>query len=323
VTFEALAARPRVAQRFLIDRLLPAEEAVLISGRERSFKSFLTMEWALSVALGRRFLDTYVVERPATVLLFDLENRAGRLCDRVEAALRRDGLSTADLGGRLLVFDRDNAPGRWRFTTQSMAALEILLARYRPGLVVVDNVRKATPPGKDEREGKDMLPIMDTMVEMCDQARAALVMVHHDRRDGSGASGSGAILSTPGNVVQIKHDRATRISVVTCDSMRNAEPFAPFAVTVARNGALRATEMPDGDEEEDERPDHGPAILGALRSGGKSVGELCAATELSARQVRYALKALVVREDVIDTGQTRRTATGKPAVVYGLAAHDA
>lgn len=316
VTFEELATRPRAAQRMLVGNILPAEEATLVSARERSFKSFLTMEWAKSVALGRTCMGHFEIERPETVLLFDLENRAARLCDRIEASLARDGLTAYDFHGRLLVFDREQAV-RFKFDALGLTALAHTIERQKPALVVVDNLRKATPAGKDEKEGKDMLPLMDGLVSLCEGVGTALVLVHHNRRDDTGFSGSGTISTTSANTINIVRDRQSGIAIVKCDSMRNTEPFAPFAIAMGRDGALRMTDVPERDDEDE--PDRGGMILDALRTGALTTAQIATATDLSTKQVRAVLKRLVLAEIVVEAGEWKPD-TGKPATLYGLAA---
>lgn len=319
VTFEELALRPRLPVRFLVGRHVVAGESTLVSARERSYKSFVTMEWATAVALGRSCLGQFDVDRPESVILFDLENKPGRLCDRVEAKLRRDGLDAHDFGGRLIIFDRDNAPDRWRFNAISLAGLGQAIETYQPALVVIDNLRKATPAGKDEKDGKDMLPIIDGLVELCDQTETALILVHHDRRDGSGFSGSGVLVSSPANYIQVKKDRQSGVAVINCDSMRNAEPFEPFAVVMGKDGALRLTEVPEQDEPSEPASNHGVSILKALDQGGRTIAELAAATSLSERQVRPVVKRLLAAEVLVELGD-RETSAGVRPMVYGRAA---
>jgi hypothetical protein len=187
----------------------------------------------------------------------------------------------------------------------------------RPALVVVDNLRRATPPGKDEKESKDMLPVASALAQMCETHHTALILVHHDRRDGSGYSGSGSLAGSMANDVHVCYDRKTRIATVRCESMRNAEPFEPFAVAMGRGGALVLVDVPDDDEERD---DPGATVLHALRDGCKTVAQIIDLSGLTQRQVRPTLARLVATRAVIELPGQRDGTVGRSALRYALAA---
>lgn len=316
VPYDVLARRERIPARCLIAEILPAEEAMLLSGKERSFKSFLTMEWCKSAATGLSLFGAYAVPEAVRVLLIDLENSRSRLCDRLDASLAHDGLGTSDLGGRLRVMDRDELP-RWHCHALGLARLEATLVEHAPALVVIDNLRKCMPPGKDEKEAKDMLPVVTALAQMCETYHTSLVLVHHDRRDGTGYSGSGSITGSLGNDVHVKYNRKTRIASVYCESMRNAEPFAPFAVTMGLDGALVPTELPD--DEEDDEEDYGTQVLDALKPGAKTVRELRDLTGLGRAALAPTIQRLKATKEVIEVGE-RAGGRGKRAMQYGLPA---
>jgi hypothetical protein len=314
VPYEVLAARARITQSFLIAGILPAEEGMLLSAKERSFKSFLTMEFSKACVLGRPLFGAFAVPEPLRVLLIDLENTRSRLCDRMDAALKHDGYSAADCGSRLVVLDRDDLP-RWEYDAVGLARLAATVRRERPRLVVLDNLRRGTPAGRDECTTKDMLPVVRALAEMCEQEHTALILVHHDRRDGTGFSGSGALSGSMANEVHVKYDRKSRVATVHCESMRNAEPFTNFAVTMGRDGALVLCDLPE-DAEDEEEQDCSEAVLHSLDAGAKMIKEIVDCTGLARLEVRGILGRLQAMRLVCIVGE-RNVGRGRPAQLYG------
>lgn len=317
-SFEEIDQRRYEPARFLVESILPAGEATLVSALERSLKSYLVMEWALSIALGRAFLDRYPARR-GTVLLIDLENRIDRLRDRVRASLRRDGLEPSDLEGRLLLFDRQKDAPRWQLDADTLHATRRTIVAHTPALVIVDNFRKATPAGKDEKDTRDVLPLLNSLLAICEAQDAALVLVHHNRKDDGSYSGSGAIASTVANTVLVQRDRATGIATVRAETMRNSENFMPFGIVMGEDGALRhvtvAASAPAAS-----KPDRGGDVLGCLARGAKTIEEISQDTGISPYLTREEIKRLIDSGAVVKAGK-RQGDKGTPSTLYGLPAH--
>jgi hypothetical protein len=321
MTFGELSRRPHEAQKMLVGELQPAEESTLVTGLERSFKSFYLMEQAICVARGEKFLD-YFPTTKAKVLLFDLENSDDRLYDRVHNALVVRGLDDDALGEDLLILDRSHATERLWLSAEQIANVEATLDAFCPDYVILDNLRRAMPPGKTENDTKDMLPIMVAMCHMCEQRKIALAIAHHDRRDGSGPSGSGALLSTPANVIQLQPHRDTTTSTVRCDSMRNCPPFASFKITVnAETGTLVLLELPGGKREGQQKAHH-ELVEDALKAANRalSVEELEHQTGLTRRQLDPVIDAMVQQSRLVFVG-FGLSSGGRAPKLYGLPAN--
>jgi hypothetical protein len=309
----------------LITGILPAAESTLVYGAPRSCKSFLTMEMAISVALGRAFLDhaEYAVPEGLVVILLDLENPPGRLNKRIAASLASKGVQKSDLGGRLIILNRLVMEHPWTLTPINMARLFKAIGTHKPDLVIMDNVRRAMPPGKDEKKSEDMQPIANQLIEsVCDRAGCALVIVHHDRRDESSYSGSGSLGSSPANTIHVQADRTLRVSQVICDSMRNAEPFETFMIEIDKNDM--ALKMASAAKRAAAPKSLADKITDALATGKQTVAALAILTGSSEFLVRKEIKGLMRWGRIIELppDQDADKRAGNQARWYGLAAAD-
>lgn len=119
------------------------------------------------------------------------------------------------------------------------------------------------------------------------------------------------------NDVHVRVNRATRVSTVHAESMRNAEPFAPFAVALGPGPALVPVEMPD---DEDGEPDYGFLVLEATKTRAKTMRELCDEIGHSRTVLGPTVQRLLATGSLVAVpGPTG--GRGKPAVAYGRAGH--
>jgi len=247
------------------------------------------------------------------VLLIDLENRPDRLRERIHASLRRDGLTRDDLHDNLLLLDRAKGLPQWQLDRETLRQTAEQIEQHKPLLVIVDNLRRSLPSGKDEKDAKDINPLLRDLVHMCEQVDAALLIVHHMRKDGETYSGSSSLASTPGNVIMVHRNHNTGVATVRAESMRNAENFAPFSVMMGPDEALQLADGVSVEAGQDDR------IIHALDDGDKTVAELVEATGLTESKVRAQVERLAQTGKIIAVDERQGAKGGKAAKVYRLA----
>jgi hypothetical protein len=317
--FEEIDERDLEPMRYLVKPHLPAGEATMLYAPPRNFKSFMTMEWALSVALGRPLFERYEAER-GIVVYIDLENRLDRLRERIRASLARDGLTNAALEGRLLLQDRGPDIPRWWLDLDCIGQLGEQIAGLQPALVIVDNLRKALPYGLSENKNEEVNPLLNAMLAACERAEAAFLLVHHTNKGYEQFSGASVLEATMANVIKMKREPGSAVATVSCVNMRNAEDWDAFGVQMGARNALELTDpvRPNGLAEQ--------AVREALRHGGRTILELVGDTDLPDADVRAAVTYLLEAGVIIEVGvrftggQDGRRGRGRPPKVYGLAA---
>ncbi len=311
VTYEDLAARPLTPMRYLVHPYLPAGEFTLLYGPPKSYKSFLAMDWALSIASGYQLLGGDSVEQ-GLVLYLDLENALDRLRERVDARLAYNGLTTASLQGRLILQDRNKSATPWRAESDAIQELGNAVTEYAPVLVVIDNLRKALPAKVNENHNDEVNPILNDLINACGKADSALLLVHHTNRGNELFSGAGCLESTPANTISINKDRNSGIATVRSVVTRNAQDFEPFGVHMV-DKALRLTDAVDI------QPPQSDVITSALLDKDLTVKELVEATGLTESKVRAQVERLAQTGKIIVVDERQGAKGGKAAKVYRLA----
>ncbi len=156
---------------WLIEGVLPAGSVILLSGREGSMKTWLAMEWALSVAKGKPWLLRST--KAGQVLYMDAETTGNLLEIRLKA------LGTSP---KLNIWQ-----WRDRFFPRDLGDRQLRLAAKVHSLIVVDTLRRFMGK-RDENSATEMSAITEELRELT-RWGATVVVLHHAAKDPENRSG--------------------------------------------------------------------------------------------------------------------------------------
>lgn len=159
----------------LIERVLPRHAYGIVRGRDRSFKSFVALDWALCLATGKDWLGHEV--QPARVLYIAGEGAHG-LARRVEA--------WEYAWGRNVPADRFTLRRTALNLHQPGPAFDDLLARVADGgygLVIVDTLRRVS--GAADGNSSEMGLVVDNLdrLKQATTDGTVLAVAHTDKGD--------------------------------------------------------------------------------------------------------------------------------------------
>lgn len=191
LTLDQLIQMPPL--RPLVGGLLDLDTLSVVYGRRESFKSFVALDLALSVAAGVSWHDQDTAEGLAVFVA--AEGSVG-LRHRVEAWQSRHD---ADPGDRFRVMpDKLNLlhPGE-------VEAFADEAAELGPSLVVIDTLARCIPGG-DENSAKDVGLAIASLDTIRQRTGAHVLVVHHSGKGpGQGARGSSALEAAVDTVLEI------------------------------------------------------------------------------------------------------------------------
>jgi hypothetical protein len=217
LTFADLLALPD--PEWLIDGLLPSDGLGVLYGPSGSFKSFLALDWALSVATGLPW-HGHSVKRPGWVVYIAAEGHSG-LPARVRAWWRAHGepdLSRARWLPLAVNFRERDQVERLRRT------LAALPERLR---LLVDDTMARSMVGGDENSAKDV----GEFIAAVDSTPADLrLVVHHTGHDGSHERGSSALQGAAD--LRAKVERRGPLMDLTCEKVKDAEEWRPITLRI-------------------------------------------------------------------------------------------
>jgi hypothetical protein len=183
ITIEELQAMP--PPRWLVQGILLEDSIAAIFGAPESFKSFLAVDWAMSIAANRPWHDRTVL--PGGVLYIAAEGARG-LAKRVRAWKIENAfegeLSFHLMRNELNLTQPDDA----------RAFAQLVVEELNPlSLIVIDTLNQ-TATGADENSAQDMGRYIASMKMLRDMTGASIVVVHHSGKDrDKGPRGSSAL----------------------------------------------------------------------------------------------------------------------------------
>lgn len=201
----------------LIDDLLMRGGLGVLWGKPGSGKSFIALDWALSVGVGAWWLGREVSQ--GFVLYLAAEGAPG-LNERVRAWQSEHTICKvrSDQFGLL--------PGTVNLFDQQWAEAAVRLAvELRPVLVVADTLAR-TMVGGDENTSRDMGVVVSVANRVQEVSGAAVLFVHHDTKEGSTMRGSSALFGAVDTSIECKADG--QAVTLKCEKQKDARAFEPI-----------------------------------------------------------------------------------------------
>jgi hypothetical protein len=327
----ALAFRDIQPPEWLIDGVLTENAVGFIAGQPKSYKSWVGLDMAISVATGADFLGHFKVRNPGPVLyiqeedpIITLKQRAmkiwkGKQVDRLRVT--EQGVEW-EPGSDLKNFDPDiNMYVKQNFTISEdtwQVWLDEMLAQGMNGkpyrLLTIDTLMRVAGAVDENRAVEMMTKVYRPLSTLSAKHKVAIQVVNHMRKSNKndgGERGGQLMLGSVANhawsedSVYLHHD--PKADGVVIDYESKTAPGARYQMSNLRNAvwepALSIIEQSDSNEPIDStkhRSRKGSAVVVMLSSTPKSVSVLAKAagvTYQSARQqlIRAETKGLAVK----------------------------
>jgi hypothetical protein len=213
-----------------IEGVLPEHAFVNIYGDSASFKSFVALDMALSIATGTPWHDRPVKQG---VVLYVLGEGQGSFATRMRAWMAHNGVEAPPehFHAVLTPIGMGDAP--------AITALRdaIQARRLAPAVIVIDTLARNFGSG-DPDKTKDMGMFVAGVDALRHEFKAAAWVIHHSGKDKTkGARNSNALRAAVD--VEIETDRFDQDMAVTltCKKQKDAEEFQPMRLD------LRAVEV--------------------------------------------------------------------------------
>lgn len=199
----------------LIDGLLMRDSLAVLWGKPGCGKTFLALDWALSVATGNWWMG-HALDR-GNVLYLAAEGSAG-LQQRVEAWKVDHKIHQID-NATFLPEAVNLLDGSW------VAAMVSEAKRLHPDYIVIDTLARVMVGG-DENTSRDVGLVVAAADRMRKATGACVQLVHHDTKAGGTMRGSSALLGAADTSIEVSTEGTTL--TVKCEKQKEAEPFHQF-----------------------------------------------------------------------------------------------
>jgi hypothetical protein len=213
VPLDELMTRPNPT--WLIRGVLMDATNSMLSAPPASFKSFLVLDMALSVASGRHWHGHAV--RQGHVLYICAEGATG-MKDRVKAwcIARKTELPPA------FHFIEDAVQ---LADSSHLSQLTNSLGDTKPALIVVDTLSLCAL-GMEENSSRDMNLFMAAVKRLQAATGAHVLLVHHSAKGTNGSRGSSALPAATQTEFHLKREKDT--VTVSCPKQKDGEEFRPM-----------------------------------------------------------------------------------------------
>jgi len=174
--------------RWLVDDAWVDGSVGFISGRSKSYKTWIALDLALSIVSGEPFLGRYGVQRTGPVLLVQEEDPTPVLQERLRLIAKSKGMLPILKEARsdyIAIEYPDwplhiiNLQGFNLGSVEKVAQIRKLIAEINPVLVILDPLIVLLPQGVDEYKGVEVSAVLQTIKMWREEFGCAVVIVHH------------------------------------------------------------------------------------------------------------------------------------------------
>lgn len=174
--------------RWLVDDAWVDGSVGFISGRSKSYKTWIALDLALSVVSGQPFLGRYGVQRTGPVLLIQEEDPTAVLQERLRLIAKSKGMlpRVTTLRSDYIEIEYPEWPlhiinlqGFNLGSTEKVAQVRKLIAEINPILVILDPLIVLLPQGVDEYKGVEVSAVLQSIKMWREEFGCAVAIVHH------------------------------------------------------------------------------------------------------------------------------------------------
>lgn len=219
---------------WLIPDVLPAYGFSVLYGQPGQGKSFLALDWALSIGSGTSWAGKAVKRQH--VVYVAAEGILG-YAPRVEAWLEANRECVSDMPSvQFLSHPIQLGAGGHRSDSGLTAFLDNLgNEKISPGLVVLDTLSRCLS-GTDENSTSALSEMVRGVEEAASQLHAAFLLVHHTRKKDDEIRGSGVLPGAANMMASVKLFRNEKSVKLTCTKMKDSERFKPLEFDFVTRG---------------------------------------------------------------------------------------
>ena len=214
----------------IIEGLLRTRETMNVIAAPKTGKTWLMMQLAVSIALGKPWLGRVVTQKK--ILVIDNELHPGELNWRYQQVCRAMGVTLAETEGLLYLWPQR---GKLKSLEEIGARLKDLEA-LGIEVVLLDAFYRAIPAGVDENSNTEIMQLYNKIDLYAKELRSAFILVHHTTKGsqkekaitdiGAGAGSQSRAADTHLILLPTEDKRVVEIKGVP----RSFEPVEPFEI---------------------------------------------------------------------------------------------
>jgi putative DNA primase/helicase len=212
---------------WLIKDYIPAGSLVMLWARQESFKSFVALSWACSVATGKPWLGSVPIGDPGPVVYIAAEGQRGILPRAKAWTMKYYG------GQDLNHFWTIPEPVTVDEVPQMIEYIE--RARIIPRLVVVDTYSRCLA-GESENDAPTAERFLKAVDELRHKYDATVLIVHHCDKVGQWPRGSYALQCAMEAIYQVQREEGSAVCNLIPRKMKDSDRPASMTLIARKVG---------------------------------------------------------------------------------------
>lgn len=217
---------------WVIEEHIPRGAFCSLFGASGSFKSFIALDWCLSIATGRKYLDKWQV-KPGRIAYVASEGGLFNFSKRLQAWCKDKDVSPAELESRLLAFNA-NLDLQSRETAAAFMLECTRVYNAAPEIIVFDTLSRNFGSG-DPNDNKDMQTwcgVIDYIRKDLCHEQTTVIVVHHTGWSDQTRERSASNLRDSVEVsIRIEREDNSPSAVISCRKQKDAPEFPAYVVT--------------------------------------------------------------------------------------------
>lgn len=230
INFNQLLSMKFPENKWVIEKLIPHQGITLISGAPASFKTWIILEMAISIATGKDLFGQFKSEKN-NILMIDEENHLRLINERFGYLTDENDLPIHYLSQEGFLISKEE---------MFKSILEIC-KKEKIGVIFIDSLVRIN--NAEENDASQMSKVFRGIKGFC-QNGLTVIITHHDRKDGGNKSsaqnrlrGSSDIQASVDCHLAIRRDTINKSKItVEQAKLRLEEEIETFEVDIEKNG---------------------------------------------------------------------------------------
>jgi hypothetical protein len=229
---------------WLIENLLPRKSLIALYGPPASYKSFIALDIAHSIASGREWMG-HQVSKPGAVLIIAGEGHGG-IGARIKALRLHHGISSERQAQIFVIRSQINLRSSKKDIGDLVLAIDALIEerQVKLDLIIVDTLARSFGGG-NENNSEDMGAFITSLGAIQQRYITGVMIIHHSGKDQEkGLRGHSSLLGAVDTELQIQRNETQMSGTIRVSKQKDGEDGREigFRMVAVDIGTLRQLE---------------------------------------------------------------------------------
>ena len=209
---------------WLIQGILPLDAVGMLYGKSQTFKSFVALDWALSISLG---MNWNIREVKQGIAVYVAAEGATGYMQRIDAWALHHGIAAETIADAPFMF-KDSPVQLFQGDDLEPFLADLADLPELPKLIVIDTLGRSMDGG-DEKDNSDFHQVVASAEQIRRATNAQVLLIHHEGHTSTGKPRGASAME--GDITTMINASLDNNSVhLKCGKQKNAARFEPITL---------------------------------------------------------------------------------------------